>query len=184
MLGRSRFRERGSRTSRVAPEKKKLDANVVWREARAIIWERRGRLGIGLVLMLVGRLAGLVLPATSKYLIDDVIGKGRAELLGPLALAAGVATLVQAVTSFALSQLLGVAAQRAITDMRKRVQAHVLRLPTSLLRLGQERRADLAHHDRRRGHSEPRRHGPRSARRRPRHRFGRARRCSSISTGG
>ena len=79
--------------------------------------------------MLVNRLAGLVLPATSKYLIDDVIGKRRAELLMPLALAAGAATLVQAVTSFALSQVLGVAAQRAITDMRRRVEAHVARLP-------------------------------------------------------
>ena len=70
-----------------------------------------------------------MLPATSKYLIDDVIGKGRADLLMPLALAAGVATIVQAVTSFALSQVLGVAAQRAITDMRRRVEAHVARLP-------------------------------------------------------
>jgi subfamily B ATP-binding cassette protein MsbA len=71
----------------------------------------------------------LVLPGTSKYLIDDVIGQGRAELLMPLAFAAGAATLVQAVTSFALSQVLGVAAQRAITDMRRRVEAHVARLP-------------------------------------------------------
>ena len=79
--------------------------------------------------MLVNRVVGLVLPATSKYLIDDVIGKGRADLLMPLALAAGAATIVQAVTSFALSQVLGVAAQRAITDMRRRVEAHVARLP-------------------------------------------------------
>ena len=79
--------------------------------------------------MLVNRLVGLVLPATSKFLIDDVIGKRRADLLMPLALAAGAATLVQAVTSFALSQVLGVAAQRAITDMRRRVEAHVARLP-------------------------------------------------------
>jgi subfamily B ATP-binding cassette protein MsbA len=47
----------------------------------------------------------------------------------PIAFAAGMATLVQAGTSFALSQLLGVAAQRAITDMRKRVQARIVRLP-------------------------------------------------------
>ena len=81
--------------------------------------------------MLVNRMSGLVLPATSKYLIDDVIGKGRADLLTPLALAAGAATLVQAVTAFSLSQVLGVAAQRAITDMRRRVEAHVARLPIS-----------------------------------------------------
>src|SRR5688572_7244159 len=109
--------------------KKKVSAAAAWREARALIWTHRRRLAIGLVLMLIGRLAGLVLPASSKWLIDDVIGRGRTELLMPLALAAGAATLVHAVTTFALSQILGVAAQRAITDMRKRVQARVMRLP-------------------------------------------------------
>ncbi len=106
-----------------------LFEGVVWREAREIIWARRYRLALGLVLMVVGRLAALVLPATSKYLIDEVVGNGRAELLGPLAAAAGAATLVQAVTGFLNSQVLGVAAQRAITDMRKTVQDHVMRLP-------------------------------------------------------
>jgi subfamily B ATP-binding cassette protein MsbA len=74
-------------------------------------------------------LAGLVLPWSAKYLIDDVVGNRRTDLLPLIALAAGSATLVQAVTSFALSQILGVAAQRAITDMRKRVQAQVMHLP-------------------------------------------------------
>ena len=111
-----------------AKGKKKL-TSAAWQEAKSLIWARRGRLALGLALMLVNRVSGLVLPATSKYLIDDVVGKGRAELLMPLAFAAGAATLVQAVTSFALSQVLGVAAQRAITDMRRRVEAHVARLP-------------------------------------------------------
>jgi ABC-type multidrug transport system fused ATPase/permease subunit len=111
------------------PPKKKLSAGAAWREARALILARKGRLALGLALMLVNRVVGLVLPATSKYLIDDVIGKGRADLLMPLAFAAGAATIVQAVTSFALSQVLGVAAQRAITDMRRRIEAHVARLP-------------------------------------------------------
>jgi subfamily B ATP-binding cassette protein MsbA len=110
-------------------KKKKVSASEAWREARELLWAHRRRLTIGLILMLVSRLAGLVLPASSKWLIDDVVGKGRTELLMPIALAAGAATIVQAVTSFALSQTLGVAAQRAITDMRKRVQAHVMRLP-------------------------------------------------------
>ena len=79
--------------------------------------------------MIVNRLVGLVLPTTSKFLIDDVILKRNAQLLVPLALAAGAATIVQAVTSFSLSQVLGVAAQRAITEMRKSVQEHVERLP-------------------------------------------------------
>src|SRR6266542_2229995 len=109
-------------------KKKKVSASDAWREARELLWAHRRRLTIGLILMLVSRLAGLVLPASSKYLIDDVVGKHRTDLL-LIALAAGAATVVQAVTSFALSQTLGVAAQRAITDMRKRVQAHVMRLP-------------------------------------------------------
>jgi len=79
--------------------------------------------------MLINRLVGLVLPTTSKYLIDDVVLKHKADLLVPLALAAGGATVVQAITSFSLSQVLGVAAQRAITNMRKSVQEHVERLP-------------------------------------------------------
>jgi subfamily B ATP-binding cassette protein MsbA len=79
--------------------------------------------------MLVNRLAGLVLPTTSKYLMDDVVGKQNWDLLPTLALAVGAATLVESVTSFSISQVLGVAAQRAITEMRKEVEAHVMRLP-------------------------------------------------------
>ena len=98
-------------------------------EARALIWIHRKRLGLGLGLMLVNRLAGLVLPTTTKYLMDDVITQGHWDLLPKLALAAGAATLVDAGAAFANSQVLGVAAQRAITEMRKDVEAHVMRLP-------------------------------------------------------
>ena len=79
--------------------------------------------------MLVSRFASMVAPLAPQFLIDDVVTKQRFDLLTPIALAVVAATAVQAVTSFALSQILGVAAQRAITDMRKRVQAHVMRLP-------------------------------------------------------
>jgi subfamily B ATP-binding cassette protein MsbA len=111
------------------PQKKKISMSAAWNEARGLVWTHRKRLLLGLGLMLISRFAGLVLPASSKYLIDDVVTGGRTDLLLPIALAAGAATLVQAVTSFALSQILGVAAQRAITDMRKRVQARVMHLP-------------------------------------------------------
>lgn len=94
-----------------------------------MIWIYRRRLALGLALMVVSRLAGLVMPASSKYLIDEVIGKGRGDLLLPIAVAVMVATVIQAVTSFSLSRTLGVAAQRAVTDMRRRVEAHVVRLP-------------------------------------------------------
>ena len=111
------------------PDKKKLNLRNAWQEARALVWQHRRRLALGLSVMLVSRLAGLVLPATSKFLIDEVIGKQRADLLIPLALAAGGATIVQALAGFGLSQILGVAAQRAISDMRRLVQGHVTRLP-------------------------------------------------------
>ncbi|HMZ21925.1 MAG TPA: ABC transporter ATP-binding protein, partial [Blastocatellia bacterium] len=113
------------------PKKKRFNPSEAWREARELVIAHRRRLALGAVLMMVNRLVGLVLPASTKYLIDDVIGKQNAALLLPIALAAGVATFLQAVTSFLLSQVLGVAAQRAITEMRKRVQAKVERLPIS-----------------------------------------------------
>ncbi|MBM3770101.1 MAG: ABC transporter ATP-binding protein [Acidimicrobiia bacterium] len=100
-----------------------------WQEARALIWIHRQRLAVGLALMLVNRAAGLVLPLTSKFLMDDVVGRQRWDLLSTLAFAAGIATVVESSSSFALSQVLGVAAQRAITDMRKQVEGHVMRLP-------------------------------------------------------
>ena len=111
------------------PGTKKKVSSAAWREARELIWSHRRRLAFGLALMLVGRVSGLVLPLSSKWLIDEVVFNGRTELLTPIALAALGATVIQAITTFALSQILGVAAQRAITDMRKRVQARVMRLP-------------------------------------------------------
>jgi ABC-type multidrug transport system fused ATPase/permease subunit len=125
--GRSAGLEAAARAGQ--PPKKKVDTQAAWREFRELLWTHRRRLTVGLTLMMISRLSGIVLPALSKYVIDDVIGKGRHELLVPIALAAGAATIVQAITSFGLSQTLGVAAQRAITDMRKRVQAKVMRLP-------------------------------------------------------
>src|SRR5438034_6749613 len=94
-----------------------------WQEARALIYAHRKRLSLGLVLLLVNRVAGFVLPASPKYVIDRVIGQHRPELLLPLALAAGAATLVQAVTGFGLSQILGVAAQRAIDRKSTRLNS-------------------------------------------------------------
>src|SRR5256885_1084367 len=101
------------------------------REALAVRLVQGNRLSRALVLLLVNRVAGFVLPASPKWLIDRVIGQHRPELLLPLALATGAATLVQAVTGLGLSQILGVAAQRAIPDMRRTGQAYVLRLPVS-----------------------------------------------------
>ena len=111
--------------------KKKVHLRDVRDEAWDLVKAQRGPLGVGLVLMFISRLTGLVLPASSKFIIDNVIGEGRSELLVPIALAAGAATLVQAATSFGLARIVSIAAQRAIRDMRTTVQAHVMRLPVA-----------------------------------------------------
>ncbi|MEO8648018.1 MAG: ABC transporter ATP-binding protein [Acidobacteriota bacterium] len=112
-------------------KKKKVNYSSAWVEARRIIWKARWRLLFGSVLMLISRLAGMVLPASTKYIGDEVFTNRNYGLLKWIALAIGVSTLVQGLTSFALSQILGVAAQRAITEMRKAVQQHIERLPIS-----------------------------------------------------
>ena len=112
-------------------KKKKVNYKSAWAEARRIIWNARWRLFIGSILMLISRLAGMVLPASTKYIGDEVFTNGRYEIIKWIALAIGVSTLIQAVTSFALSQILGVAAQLAITNMRMRVQQRIERLPIS-----------------------------------------------------
>src|SRR5512139_939103 len=116
-------------TAPARPEKRKVTLESAWRESRELLYRHRRRLALGMGLMVVSRLAGLVLPASSKYLVDHVIVARQYQLLLPLAGAALLASIVQAGTGFALSQVLGIAAQRAVTDMRRRVEAHVLRLP-------------------------------------------------------
>jgi ABC-type multidrug transport system fused ATPase/permease subunit len=117
----------------VAEEKKKRKVNYssAWAEARRIMWNARWRLAFGSFLMLISRLAGMVLPASTKYIGDEVFTNRNYGLIKWIALAIGISTLVQGATAFALSQILGVAAQRAITEMRKTVQAHIERLPIS-----------------------------------------------------
>lgn len=112
-------------------KKKKIDYSRAWVEAKILIWSYRWRLLIGLALMLVSRAVGFVLPYSTKFLVDDVFGQKQYDLLKWVALAVGISTIITAITSFALSQVLGVAAQRAITEMRKRIQSHIERLPTS-----------------------------------------------------
>ena len=118
--------------------KKKIRWTAAWELARSLLWARRWRLSFGLLLMLIGRLASLVPPYLSKSLIDDVAQQGRVDLQPRLALMAGAATVVQAVTSFGLSQILGVAAQKAITDMRRRVAEHVMHGAELVVLLGRQ----------------------------------------------
>jgi ABC-type multidrug transport system fused ATPase/permease subunit len=101
------------------------------KEAWPFIRPQRVLLLFGLLLMAVNRLAGLVLPASTKFLVDNVIGKRQIRLLAPLALAIVAATAIQGITSFTLTQLLSKAAQRMIAELRKQVQAHIGRLSIS-----------------------------------------------------
>ncbi len=112
-------------------KKKKINYSSAWAEAKKIIWGARYRLAFGSVLMLISRLAGMVLPASTKFIGDDIFTNKNYGLIKWVALAIGISTLIQGITSFALSQILGVAAQLAITNMRMRVQRHIERLPIS-----------------------------------------------------
>ena len=98
-------------------------------EVWTLIRARRGLLALGFLLMVINRISGLVLPASTKFLVDDVIGKHRADLCLPLVGMVLLATLVQGLTSFALTQTLSKAAQRLIAELRSRVQEHIGRLP-------------------------------------------------------
>jgi len=93
-----------------------------------LIRPRRALLALGFGLMVVNRVSGLVLPYSSKFLIDTVIVKHQLEKLKPLIGFVLLATLVQGITSFALTQLLSKAAQRLIAELRRKVQVHVGRL--------------------------------------------------------
>ena len=111
-----------------------------WAEAKSIIWSHRKRLALGLILVVINRSCGFVVPGSTTFLVDSILAPGAharplfgisepSSLLILLGVAVAVACLIQAATAFALSQILGVAAQKAITDMRKKVQQHVMRLP-------------------------------------------------------
>src|SRR6266508_68047 len=100
-------------------------------EVLSLLRPRRRVLALALVLMAVNRVAGLVLPGSTKLLVDDVIGARRVDLLLPLVAGVVAATVIQGGTSFALTQLLSKAAQRLIAEMRRKVQAHVGLLPVA-----------------------------------------------------
>jgi subfamily B ATP-binding cassette protein MsbA len=113
------------------PKKKKPNLRQVLPDVWQLIRPRRWLIALGIVLMAISRVAGLVLPWSTRYLIDDVITKGHREMLPKIIFAVGVATVIQGITSFTLTQLLSKAAQRMIADLRMKVQEHIGRLPVS-----------------------------------------------------
>ena len=114
-----------------APAKKRMSLGSVRHAFHTIVWPRRKLVLVGLLLVAVNRLSGLVLPGSTKFLIDDVIANSDTELLRVLLVVVAAALLVQSVTSYLLTRLLSVEAQRLIAELRSQVQKHVLRLPIS-----------------------------------------------------
>jgi len=103
----------------------------LWPDIKELIRPRRGMLALGFLLMLIGRPCGLVLPASTRYLVDDVIGKKQIHLLLPLVLAVMAATIIQGITSYGQTQLVSKAGQRLIAELRRKVQTHVAHLPVA-----------------------------------------------------
>ena len=115
-----------------APKKRSSERfRELWPDIREMARPRWKVLAIGFVLMLISRVCGLVLPTSSKYLIDNVIGKHQMSLLLPLVLAVLAATIIQGVTGFAITQLVSKAGQRLIAELRAKVQSHIGRLPVA-----------------------------------------------------
>ncbi|QDV09624.1 putative ABC transporter ATP-binding protein [Planctomycetes bacterium Poly30] len=108
---------------------KRISSSSLKSAFRDIIWPRRKLVAIGLVLILLNRMSGMVLPASTKYLIDDVLVKKNGGLLFPILGGLVAATTLQAITSFTLTKLLSVEAQHLIAELRAKVHGHVLRLP-------------------------------------------------------
>lgn len=120
-----------SPTKEAAKPPKLHRLKAVWPEVWKLMRPRRGLLALGFVLMVINKVAGFVLPYSSKFLIDNVVSKNQTGMLRPLVLSVLFATLIQGVTSFSLTQLLSKAAQRLITELRQQVQMHISRLPVA-----------------------------------------------------
>ena len=106
---------------------------TAWDLAREVVWGQRKKLALGLSLLALDRAAGFVIPLAPKVLLDEVVAHHRADLLTWLAVAVVGAAVVQAVAVFALSRVLGLSAERVVLGWRRRIMAHVTRLPASHL---------------------------------------------------
>jgi len=113
----------------MAKKNKKLKKVSIVKVFKTIIWPRRNLLLIGLILIVINRLAGLVLPGATKYLIDDVIGNKDLAMMKVLLMVVSGALIIQSTTSYVLTKLLSVEAQHLIAKLRSQVQQHIMRLP-------------------------------------------------------
>lgn len=131
--GEGRTARRNDRDNPASKPKKAASERLrdMWPDIRDLVRPRRGLLFIGFVLIIVNRISGLVLPSSTKYLVDDVIQKGHVEMLTKLTLLVLGATAIQGVTTFTLTQLLSIEGQKLIAELRRKVQEHVGRLPVT-----------------------------------------------------
>jgi ABC-type multidrug transport system fused ATPase/permease subunit len=129
--GLDKVQSQVSRQEKKSGESKTVKQKFDWKQlpdVLALIKPRTGILALGFGLMVINRVSGLILPASTKYLVDDVIGKRQTHLLTPIVLAVIAATVIQGLTSYSLTQLLSKASWRMISEMREKVQAHIGRL--------------------------------------------------------
>jgi ABC-type multidrug transport system fused ATPase/permease subunit len=114
-------------TEKIAKPKKSQGETLkaIWPDLREMILPRRGLLAFSFVLMVVNRVSGLVLPISTRFMIDNVITQHQVNLLTPLVLGIVLATTIQGVTAFSLTQLLSKTGQRLIAELRRKVQRHV-----------------------------------------------------------
>ncbi len=104
---------------------------TLWPDIWALIKPRRAKLALGLVLIAIKTTTGFALPASTRYLIDDVIGKHQSSMLIPLVLTVIGATVIQGITAFGLTQMLSIEGQRLIAELRAKVQRHIGQLPVT-----------------------------------------------------
>ena len=118
----------------VSPGPKKKTSETLrssWPLVVELVRPRRALFALGLFLTLINSVCAIVMPGSTKFLIDDVIKQHQTKLLMPLVGAVLLATLIQGATSYSLTQLLSKEAQRLIAEMRRRVQQHIGRLPVA-----------------------------------------------------
>ena len=111
-------------------EKKKSKVTI-GQVFKTIIWPRRKLIFIGLILIIISRMASLVLPIATKYLVDDVVDHKDYGMLHTILWVVGLSITVNTLLSFLLTQLLSVEAQLLISKLRVQVQRKILSLPIS-----------------------------------------------------
>jgi ABC-type multidrug transport system fused ATPase/permease subunit len=102
---------------------------TAWREARRLFNRHRGPLAGALLLVAINRLAALALPAATRLVVDDVVGRGRTSLLIPIALFVCLAIAIESAAALGAAQAAGAAGQKAVAALRRELETRTIRLP-------------------------------------------------------